>query len=1230
MADVKWTAAQRDAIDSGGNILVSAAAGSGKTATLSAKILKLLSDPATKADLSEFLIVTYTTAAAGELREKIGHALSDAVLRDSSLAKHISALDVADICTIHSFCFKLLRANFTSLGLAPDFSVADEAEAKLLKERAAADVIDDFMRGKLKMNDSLACDTVSLADALGKTKDSSGFDTAIITLYDRLRALGYDEEELIVNAQRLETAAELDFFASPWGEVVKAATLSAISHYEKILAPMMKRMRESEAVIKKYMPSAESVSRFMSELRKNTEYGEYEAARQTVSRVKEAVLPIAALRGAEKTDAAEEYKALKGEFISCFDRLYEKYYAATQVQTSETMLQTAAGLRGAACVIKEYAALYTELKRERSVLDFSDLELLSLKLLENPDGTPSAAALNAGKKYKYVFIDEYQDTNRVQDRIFRAVSTGSSKFFVGDIKQSIYRFRGAEPEVFSEYRRAWPENGESNTPDSGRSIFMSENFRCAEPIIDFVNHVSRHMFAYGGIPFTERDCLVYGGVSAGDFPVEVCLFGKKNAKKEESSDGRCDGDKALSPEAEYTADRIEAMLRDSSCGYKPCDIAILLRSANKYGTIYEDALKRRGIPVRRAGGSSFADESEVTLTLDILRAADNPMRDISLAGAMMSSVFGFSLDELVRIRMNDSETPLYTSVLRCADGEGELAEKCTVFIDRLGKLRASERGMAADRFIEYMYSELNLFSAPEVREKLCGEANLRLLHDMARSYEKGVYGGLYGFLSFIDEKLEGGSLSADSALSSDSQAVTIISIHKSKGLEFPVCFLCECGHERNESDERGRLLLSRELGVGMLLPDPSGLVLCGNPVRSAIAAQTALCGAREEMRVLYVALTRARERLIITARFPRRSVEAELADIRYGVKYTDEYTVTRAKRMIDLILQADAVIDGGICKLILPESERNAAEEIGENEENIILSDEILCVNGNSSTTFGNLSADKLAQIRDSIAFEYPYKYLENIPSKFAVSALYPELLDEPYSEEGVTPSVLTDRTDNSDEPLEPEQPSQEMPYPRFMSGTTDTDPAERGTSTHVVLQFADFPSLSRSVKDELDRLVKIGFITERMASLVNKKQVEQFARSDLMEEIMSAAMVKREFRFNVLLPAADFTADPELREKLCEGGESITVQGVFDCVYESNDGRLVLVDYKTDSMSASELRSPELGEEKLKRRHSMQLSYYAKACRLIFGRRPDEIYIYSLALGRKIPLSQDDLQCEI
>lgn len=1224
MADVKWTAAQRDAIDGGGNILVSAAAGSGKTATLSAKILKLLSDPATKADLSEFLIVTYTTAAAGELREKIGRVLSDAVLRDNSLAKHISALDVADICTIHSFCFKLLRANFTSLGLAPDFSVADEAEAKLLKERAAADIIDDFMRGKLKMNDSLACDIVSLADALGKTKDSSGLDTAIISLYDRLRALGFDEEELIVNAERLEAAAELDFFASPWGEVIKDVTLSAISHYEKILFPLMERMRESEAVIKKYMPSAESVSRFMSELRRNTEYGEYEAARQTVSRVKEAVLPIAALRGTEKTDAAEEYKALKGEFISCFDRLYEKYYAATQLQASETMLQTAAGLRGAACVIKEYAALYTELKRERSVLDFSDLELLSLKLLENPDGTPSAAALNAGKKYKYVFIDEYQDTNRVQDRIFRAVSTDSSKFFVGDIKQSIYRFRGAEPEVFSEYRRAWPENGESNTPDSGRSIFMSENFRCAEPIIDFVNHVSRHMFAYGGIPFTERDCLVYGGVSAGDFPVEVCLFGKKNTKKEESSDGECDGDKALSPEAEYTADRIEAMLSDPSCGYKPCDIAILLRSANKYGSIYEDALKRRGIPVRRAGGSSFADESEVTLTLDILRAADNPMRDISLAGAMMSSVFGFSLDELVRIRMNDSETPLYTSVLRCADGEGELAEKCTVFIDRLGKLRASERGMAADRFIEYMYSELNLFSAPEVREKLCGEANLRLLHDMARSYEKGVYGGLYGFLSFIDEKLEGGSLSVDSALSSDSQAVTIISIHKSKGLEFPVCFLCECGHERNESDERGRLLLSRELGVGMLLPDPSGLVLCGNPVRSAIAAQTALCGAREEMRVLYVALTRARERLIITARFPRRSVEAELADIRYGVKYTDEYTVTRAKRMIDLILQADAVIDGGICKLILPDSEQDA-DSCNKSEDIYIGSEE-----AGRNDIINTASSEIISRIRDNIAFEYPYKYLENIPSKLAVSALYPELLDEPYSEEGVTPSVLTDRTDNSDEPLESEQPSQEMPYPRFMSGTTDTDPAERGTSTHVVLQFADFPSLRRSVKDELDRLVKIGFITERMASLVNKKQVEQFARSDLMEEIMSAAMVKREFRFNVLLPAADFTADPELREKLCEGGESITVQGVFDCVYESDDGRLVLVDYKTDSMSASELRSPELGEEKLKRRHSMQLSYYAEACRLIFGRRPDEIYIYSLALGRKIPLSQDDLQCEI
>ena len=1221
MAKVNWTPAQRRAIDSRGNVLVSAAAGSGKTATLSAKIMKLLEDD--EVTLDRFLIVTFTNAAAAELKERISREITNAATTDKKMLRHKRDVAGADICTIHSFCLKLLRRYFTTLGISPDFGVADETTAEVLKASAMETTVDDFFRGDERITAEGACDVYTLADTVGKTKDAAGLDAQLRDLSDRLDALGCDETYLIKCADSLDECAGGEFFSSPAGCSLKNELLSAATHYRSVLSELREEMLESEAVTKKYVPTADGLLEYLDGIMRSADT--YADAASAVASLE--LIPLGRLTAKEKTDASEQFKALRDEIKKVFTRLADRYFSATAEETVDSMVRTAAVLRGAADVLAVYRKRYTALKRDRGVLDFSDLETLALKLLVNADGSPTPEALEAGSRYSFVFIDEYQDTNSVQDRIFRAVSTTAEKFFVGDIKQSIYRFSGAEPEVFSGYRRAWSEDeSDVRVTDGyplGHSIFMSENFRCAAPVIEFANAVSRYMFPHGGIPFSESDCLVYGGVAKGDVPVEVCLLdGTRTADAQ--------GDEHAVTEAEYAADRVYSLIKDE--GYAPEDIAVLLRSANTSGGLYEEAMSARGIPVKRQGGSSFADEPEVMLVLDVLRAVDNPMRDIPLAGAMMSSVFGFTMDDLAVIRHSDKDCPLYTSVVRYSDRDTPLGKRCRDFCDKLTALRSAERGMSADRFIEHLYAECSLFHCNEVTDRLYGEANLHMLHELARSYETGVFGGLYGFLAFIDEKLSSDTLKSEGK--NDAGGVTVISIHKSKGLEYKVCLICECGKERNESDERSRILFDKELGIGLRLPDPGGLILCGNPVRDGVGLKMRRDGAMEEMRVLYVAMTRAKERLIVTAKCSRPP-EEELSRAGERAKHADTYAVLSSKRMIDHVL-------GGVL------TSASEAATLTLVPKNYAVGDSSLTAAGKSGETDA-LTEKELAEIKKAVTYVYPHAHLKDIPSKLSVSALYPTVLDG----DETVPYVLgeaSDETSYADVPdtelsteelpaatesISPDDAdtatndeavtvSSAMPKPRFMTGGVDTSPTERGTSTHVFLQFADFAALrDGGIRGELDRLKRDRFITPRMAELVNRAQVEHFAKSTIMERILSARRVYRELRFNLLLPASSFTSDEELKQQLRADGNTITVQGVFDCVFEDSDGRLVLLDYKTDYMTYEERQTPELGRRKLLDRHSRQLSYYAEAATRLFGRAPDEVYVYSLALGEAVSVNE-------
>ncbi len=1183
MGEVVWTPAQRCAIESRGNILVSAAAGSGKTATLTAKILSLLKNEDT--ELSRFLIVTFTKAAAGEMRDRITKSLAAGAKTDRTMSRHIRDIAYADICTIHSFCTKLLREHFAQCGISPTFSVCDDADAEVMKSRAMESTVDDFFAGRCRVENG--ADIFTLADTLGRTRDASQLDLTLRELYDKLVSMGLDESFPRECAERLEAAAEEEFFDSPWGEIIKKRVSDAAQHYKRVLDSLMPQMAQSEAVTVKYLPTARAIYDYLTRLLTERSQGSYaEMHRAFLSYEK---VSLGTLSAKQKTDAALRFKELRDEIEKCFTETLNRYFASDEEQIAKSMRRLASVLRGASELLHVYAERYRALKRERDCLDFADLETEAYRLLVSDNGEPTATVREIAGSYSFVFIDEYQDTNRLQDGIFRAVSSQAEKFFVGDIKQSIYRFRGAEPEVFSSYRRAWDRAADCRAvgDEAGQSIFMSENFRCAEPIVKFVNAVSRCMFPYGGIPFEEADCLVYGGVSRNTAPVEVCLLDGTRKKSTDESDSISEPD--------YVAERICALLREGE--YRPSDIAILLRNANKKGEDYVRALTERGVPAQLAGGSPFAEEREVILMLDILRAVDNPMRDIPLAGAMLSSVFGFTLDELVALREHDTDCPLYTSVTRAAEGDGALGEKCRCFTQRLSSLRSAERGMSADRFIDRVISECSLFDSAEVTASPCGADNIRRIRDLAQTYESGAYGGLYGFLSFIDEKLASNELTVENAKGQG--GVSVMSIHKSKGLEFPVCFVCECGKRRNASDERAGILLHREAGLAARLPDEGGLVMCGNPVRDALGLRLGEDNAREEMRVLYVAMTRAVERLFITAKCsssPQRELEAAEA----ALPFVDEFSVVSAPRMIDHILAG--VLSDAELPVKLTAVARDAAT--GEMTSLALTTES----DGEESA-----SVD-IDAVRESLAFVYPFEHMTTLPSKLAVSALYPSLLDESSTP---TLSELFPASDAGEEHGE-----KKMPLPRFMSESTDGIAAERGTSNHVFLQFASFSALrERGVDAELERLLSAGFITEKMASLVERSQIERFAASDTVERILSARRVFRELRFNLSLDAESFTSETELKTLYRRDGAEITVQGVFDCIFEDADGRLVLLDYKTDSVTHYEASHSEAAHEALRRRHARQLYYYMQAAGKIFGREIDEAYIYSLSLGECIDM---------
>ena len=1202
----QWTRGQTAAIGiRGKTLLVSAAAGSGKTATLTERIIRNIIEDES-ADISKMLIVTFTRAAAAELRDRIFKALSEKLTADPQnrrLNEQLIKLGSANISTIDSFYLNIIRQNFTALGISASARIADTAELDVLKKKVMEEIIDEFYDADPEFP--------SFAECFIRTKSVYMLNAPLLSLYGDV--ISYPEGlEFLKNSSRelFEYAnGNGSFLDTTYGTALKRELIPRFAYYSQVLSDAIDDAKEKAEIIGKRIPcyiyDKEITDRIYNALSDSVDYSilqqilsEYDPQRMG-----------AIARGAFDDEDGLFFKNERAKIKDNILKLRDKIFNLSE---SEIRLEAALTAKHVSTLYQILSAFHIRLcaeKQRRNVMDFLDIKRYAYELLVNEDHTPTDLARQYQKQFSDIYIDEYQDVDLVQDLIFSAISD-NNRFMVGDIKQSIYGFRGAEPKVFASYRERFYslDTDKDSAPPADvneATIFMSENFRCDLNVIKFTNLVCSRIFGATAesIGYTPADDLRFSKFPpVSDHKAELAVI---LTSKEESDDSDMEESEANDTpkssadndtpdneeyEAEYIAEKIAGLIGKEALAngkvVTPGDIAILYRSS-KMVSYLSEALAKRGILCSAGGGGSYFETPDVLLVLSLLNTVDNPHRDIHLTATLCSPLYEFTLEELITVRRSCSVAfSLYDALLIRAKEDDELGRKCRSFDESLSALRTSALSLPVDRFLRILF-ESDIFVASGLlsdRDSFGEGGNLLRLYDYARTFESGSFKGLYNFIEFINDLIENDKMLEVAPKERCAERVTLTTMHHSKGLEFPICFICGAGKKKNMRTIYQSLLYDKSIGVAMKLSDPTGFSRVNTPMRESIAISRLIDETEEEMRILYVALTRARERLYITATSASDPDEL-LTRARMLARYSCRSTITHCTSFLDwlLIPFGDPSADLSCCTLkvlrpeeLLPDGENESENEAGQSLERPAPDPALLGL------------------LREKFSFSYPYTKLNRIPAKLSISKLSPDILD------------------NEDTSAQLESDRKTAVPDFFISGKTQTaSAAERGTATHLFLQFCDLRRARRvGVTEEIGRLIEKRFIPENIADLIYVDELERFISSSLADRILSADRMIREQRFNILLPATAFSENQEFRELLSD--ESLAVQGVIDLILIDNNGDIELYDYKTDRLTRDELENNELARAKMNSLHGLQLSYYAHAVELMFGRKCRRVCVYS------------------
>ena len=1217
-----WTPAQSKAIETKDKtLLVSAAAGSGKTAVLIERIIRLITDTEEPLDISRLLIVTFTRAAASELRQRISSALTAAIASDpgnTRLFSQLASLGSAHISTIDSFYSDTVKKYSSRLGLPSSLRIADESELSPLRRRIMNDVLDMGYEGAFDSiydGKSISFDNyegatpfTAFADSISDMRNDSSTWETLIALRQKLLSHPRSTEFLLDCEADYVDAVTSDLFATPHGAVLRDHISDSVEVMIAFLTEACEYLSADPNMTKQYLPAFSDDLRFCTAFKKSLDEDTYEAVKELISSYSPGKL--GSLKSEHKTEKCIQFVEFRKKFVKERLEAIRRDYFGVGCSPKELMgyaARSAVTSRMLYAVLSEFERIYSAEKLSRGICEFSDIKQWAYTLLVTSEGEPTDIAREISEGFDAVYIDEYQDVDPVQDLIFRAISKPRSRFMVGDVKQSIYGFRGSDPSLFMNYRRSFaPLDPSDDRPpeEEDCTIFMSSNFRCDQNVIDFTNSVCSYLFvnSKGEIEYTKEDDLEFAkdridGYISGGHPVSVMLVSKEQGRNYVSDDTENDNSGESVSEASYIAAEISRLIGHEKKANGSCveagDIAVLARAEKFLGLVGKE-LDKLGISHTGGKSGSIFDDPMVLITLSLLHAVDNPQKDIHLTAALLSPIFGFSADDLVLLRSRYPKCSVFDALTLASESHNDpLLDAASKTLSALAELRSRARSLSADRVIRLIFSEFSLLSRCD------GEASARaltLLYESARKYEGDEFKGLYSFLRYVDDMNENGT--APAVADGDENAVQLLTIHKSKGLEFPVCFVSSCASRFNRDDTKKVILYSPELGLSADILDIDGFGKIKTPYRHALFVRIADKGTEEEMRLLYVALTRARERLYVTATVSK-SLELKadfLAQypLRGAIMSSDNYMtwiISALKRASD----KDFFTISHVSEQPSDTSDEANAEPIIKEIEDVPFDEE------------------DTEAVRRNMEFVYPFLHISNMPAKLSVSKLSPAILDR-TSDSGEDEGA--DSLDISLPTLRSE--------PAFMSDEEYIHPltaAERGTATHAFLQFCDFSLAKRKgVPAELERLKALGFLDERAAMAVNIRMLERFFASDLFAEIEQARRVFREQRFNILLPARAFTQNEEYVRLIND--EKLLVQGVMDIFFEDKDGKLVLCDYKTDYLTREELTDPSLAAEKLNRAHARQLSYYAEALRTMLGRYPDRVMIYSLPLGDTVDVN--------
>lgn len=1190
----KWTYEQEQAIYSrNSNLLVSAAAGSGKTAVLVERIVQLLVQD--QRDIHHFLVVTYTRAAAAEMKERILNSLIQAMELypeyEGYLRRQIYALNSASISTIHAFCLEVVREYFYLVDVDPHFRMADEIEARLLRQEALETVLEDAY---MEQDEGF----IGFVERLANGATDSGMSDIVLRMYSFIQSQPEPMQWLQTMVEAYQMTEE-EFLDSLWVKSMQADIMVQLKGAEELLkqARLCAQAPEGPA---EYLSGLEQDLALLEELQTTLQESFFDFCSALAGLEFARLKPI---RNPANLELKNYCKDLRDQAKDTLDSL-NKQLGWCQASTAYGQLQSMAPyLAGLARLCRQFDDKYAEKKRERGILDFSDLEHYALEILAHDD------IAGAYRQYfDYIFVDEYQDSNLVQETIINCICRHDNLFMVGDVKQSIYRFRQADPGLFMDKFQRF----QCQEDALDRRIDLNRNFRSRSELLAGVNYIFQHIMSpsLGEMEYDASAFLYPGRVMPGEDETEIDLILLENDAGQAEADEESEEDKFAVEdltntrlEALYIAQEIKDLLGTSIYDskreeYRPVeyrDIVVLMRATRSQASIFTEEFLACGIPAFADANSGYFETVELSVFINLLHLIDNRRQDIPLLSVMRSSICLFSEEELLDIRLHDPEKAFYEAAEAYALNENDaIAEKIRGLTENLDRWQEQSTYLPMEEFIWTVVQDtgydIYVSAMPGGEQR---QANMRILLEKARKFEQSTMKGLFSFLRYI-EQIQARQEDVEMAriLGENDNVVRIMSIHKSKGLEFPIVFVAGMGRQFNRIDLNAPLLMHKELGLGSYDYDLENRVKSPTLPRIVIRQKNRMEHLAEEMRILYVACTRARERLFLVG-----STRDMSSALKKWSKPVHPFILAQARSYLDWVVPVvmrhpdgaplrEAFYEDMELDLFAPEDSKWRVsvlntDELRHKQEDLA---EAVNIKKQQLQSFCLDEYDpRHDEIMASLNWNYPGEGATHLPAKISVTEL--TLLQE----QGILD-------------LLPEM----QRGPAFLQADHGIRAAELGSAVHLLMQHVDF-----GIQDEeelrsfIQVMVERELLSEQSAESIHLKPILAFLQTPLCNRIRQAKQLYREQAFNLLLDAAELNQT--------ETGVQLLVQGIIDLYFEEDDG-LVLVDYKTDRVKGSD-PSPII------KRYTGQVELYKRALEEITGKTVKEAYLYLFDLQKAVQL---------